>query len=193
MQNKSPSLARAFVAAALRGDDALARAAADAAAPRRRLAAALRDAHAEALLRIAGLRAAAGGPLPATLRDRLVEEAEEQLHRLETIFAQLGERPRPGHRTASVAMPPAGAWSCRMGARLQAVEAEERRGAEDARVLRDLAHVSGQHLAARLLDLTAQERADAAGDIARLRMQGPAPPGRDRRPGAAGLRRARLG
>ncbi len=176
MQNNPTSLARAFVAAALRGDDALARAAADTAAPRRRLAAALRDAHAEARLRIATLRAAETGArpgaIPAALRDRLVAEAEEQLHRLETIFAQLGERPGCGRAAAlHAALLPDGAWAAGRAGTLGALEAEERRGAEEARALRTLAHLSGQHLAARLLDLTAQERAAAARDVARLRMR----------------------
>lgn len=180
MQNNSPSLARAFVAAALRGDDALARAAADAAAPRRRLVAALRDAHAEAQLRIAELRDPENGPLPARLRERLVEEAEGQLHRLETIFAQLAIRPARGGRAAGRGpMPAGGAWACPVSARLQTLAAEERRGAEDARALRDLAHVSGQHLAARLLDLTRQERADTAREAAQLGLPDIGRPGRD--------------
>lgn len=179
MQNTSPSLARAVAAATLRGDDALSRAAADAAAPRRRLAAALRDAHAETLLRIAALReGGADGAIPPALRERLVEEAEEQLHRLELIFAHLAERPGMGQRPAPCrALPPAGAWACRMGARLQMLALEEQHGAEETRVLRNLATLAGQHLAARLLDLTAQERAAAAREIAWRRRDGWAEPG----------------
>jgi hypothetical protein len=155
-----PSYSRAVAAAALRGDDALARAAADAAAPRRRLVAALRDAHAEASLRLTCLRAAAAAepglapPLaPPGLLARLIDEAEEQLRRIELVFAHLPERPATGRVRRSV-----GRQSCGPGA----MAAEERRGAAEARALRDLAHLAGQHLAARLLDMTAAERAAAA-------------------------------
>jgi hypothetical protein len=148
------TLRRPPSAAALRGDDALARAAADAAAPRRRLLAALRDAHAEAKLRIAILDHAS---LPPPLAARLRTEAEAQQHRLELIFARLAERPGTGRLPgrASAAARPAAQDP-------RALAAEERRGAAEARALRDLAHLAGQHLAARLLDLTAEERAAAA-------------------------------
>lgn len=174
MHDTLPSFPRAVVAAALRGDDALARAAADAAAPRRRLVGALRDAHAEAALRIAALRAAVEAgtpPIPRPLLTRLLAEAEEQLRRLETAFAHLPTRPgggllggtRPAARRA--ATPPA---ACAAHHGPAALAAEERRGAAEARALRNLAHLAGQHLAARLLDLTAEERAAAARDIDRL-------------------------
>jgi hypothetical protein len=174
MHDTLPSFPRAIVAAALRGDDALARAAADAAAPRRRLTGALRDAHAEAALRIAALRGAietGTAPIPRALLTRLLAEAEEQLRRLETAFAHLPARPggglvggtRPAARRALPAQP--GRGTCHGPA---ALAAEERRGAAEARALRNLAHLAGQHLAARLLDLTVEERATAARDIERL-------------------------
>jgi hypothetical protein len=174
MHDTLPSFPRAVIAAALRGDDALARAAADAAAPRRRLVGALRDAHAEAALRIAALRAAveAGAPpIPRPLLARLLGEAEEQLRRLETAFAHLPTRPGGGllggTRPAARRPPPVepGRGACHGPA---ALAAEERRGAAEARALRNLAHLAGQHLAARLLDLTAEERAAAARDVDRL-------------------------
>lgn len=170
--------------AALRGDDALSRAAADVAAPRRRLLAALRDAHAEAGLRIAAMRrcqaalsGGAGAPARAVLQ-RLLGEAEEQLRRLELVFAQLRERPGaglvtgiPGRALLEIAATPG---PQRDAALLLALEAGERAGAEEALALRDLAHQAGQHLAARLLDLTAGERAVAALAIASLGPGGPA-------------------
>jgi hypothetical protein len=164
MHDTLPSFPRAVVAAALRGDDALARAAADAAAPRRRLVGALRDAHAEAALRIAALRGAVeAGPPPVSraLLARLLAEAEEQQRRLETAFAHLPTRPA----ARRAATPPA---ACAAHHGPAALAAEERRGAAEARALRNLAHLAGQHLAARLLDLTAEERATAARDIDRL-------------------------
>ena len=174
MHDTLPSFPRAVAAAALRGDDALARAAADAAAPRRRLTGALRDAHAEAALRIAALRAATeteAPPIPRTLLARLLAEAEEQLRRLETAFAHLPTRPggglvggtRPAPRRAPTSQP-----GCGASQGPAALAAEERRGATEARALRNLAHLAGQHLAARLLDLTTEERAAAARDIERL-------------------------
>jgi hypothetical protein len=174
MHDTLPSCPRAVVAAALRGDDALARAAADAAAPRRRLVCALRDAHAEAALRIAALRGAVEAPpprVPRALLTRLLAEAEEQQRRLEMAFAHLPTRPggglvggtRPAARRAAT---PQAACAAHQGP--AALAAEERRGAAEARALRNLAHLAGQHLAARLLDLTAEERATAARDIDRL-------------------------
>jgi hypothetical protein len=148
------TLRRPLSAAALRGDDALARAAADTAAPRRRLLAALRDAHAEAKLRIAILDHAS---LPPPLAARLRGEAEAQQHRLELIFARLAERPGIGRLRGQ---PGPAARRGAEGPRMLA--AEERRGAAEARALRDLAHLAGQHLAARMLDLTAEERSAAA-------------------------------
>lgn len=148
------TLRRPISAAALRGDDALARAAADAAAPRRRLLAGLRDAHAEAGLRLAILDSAA---LPPALATRLRAEAAAQRHRLELVFARLAERPGASglpRRAGSAAQPAA--------PDPQALATEERRGAAEARALRDLAHLAGQHLAARMLDLTAEERAATA-------------------------------
>ena len=174
MHDTLPNFTRAVVAAALRGDDALARAAADAAAPRRRLVGALRDAHAEAALRIAALRGAteAGTPsIPRALLLRLLAEAEEQQRRLETAFAHLPTRPGGGlvgvARPSARRPPPALAGSGAYGGPA-ALVAEERRGAAEARALRNLAHLAGQHLAARLLDLTAEERATAAREIERL-------------------------
>ncbi len=174
MHDTLPSFPRAIVAAALRGDDALARAAADAAAPRRRLISALRDAHAEAALRIAALRGATetgAAPIPRALLVRLLAEAEEQQRRLETAFAHLPTRPggglvggtRPAARRPPPALAGSGAYQGPA-----ALAAEERRGATEARALRNLAHLAGQHLAARLLDLTAEERAAAAREIERL-------------------------
>jgi hypothetical protein len=154
-----PSLSRA--AAALRGDDALARVAANAAAPRRRLVAALRDAHGEAALRIASLRTAALAESPAVpppLLAQLLEEAEAQQYRLEMVFALLPDRPGAGRlRRASGPAIPGPAM----------LAAEERGGAAEARALRDLAHLAGQHLAARLLDMGAAERAAAAAALER--------------------------
>jgi hypothetical protein len=187
MHDTMPSFPRAVMAAALRGDDALARAAADAAAPRRRLVGALRDAHAEAALRVAALRDApedapkdatedATGadttpPPPRSVLARLLAEAEEQLRRLEMAFAQLPERPggeRMGCARPSARKPRSGHARCGASHGLVALAAEERRGVAEARALRNLAHLAGQHLAARLLDMTAEERAAAARDIERL-------------------------
>jgi hypothetical protein len=139
----------------LRGDDALARAASGVADPRRRLLAGLRHAHAEATLRAALLRQAA---TPHPLLPRLVEEAEEQLRRLEQAFALLRERPGRG-------------IALHDGADLDTFETatlveEERRGAAEAATLRDLAHTAGQHMVARLLDLTAEERVATARALA---------------------------
>jgi hypothetical protein len=161
----------------LRGDDALSRAAADIAAPRRRLLAGLRDAHAEACARLAALRRcdaalASGASRHAPVRPvlaRLVAEAEEQLRRLELVFAQLRERPGAGlvGTPANDLVAMAGKdGPGRDAALLLALEGEERRGREEALALRRLAAMAGQHLAARLLDLTASEREAAARDIA---------------------------
>ena len=178
------TLRKPFSAAALRGDDALARAAADAAAPRRRLLAALRDAHAEAKLRLASLDGAA---LPPPLAARLRAEAEAQQHRLELIFARLAERPGAGRlpsRASAAARPVAEAP--------RALAAEERRGAAEARAMRDLAHLAGQHLAARLLDLTAEERAAAASALDQAAAADGAPPTTEtRRAASATLHRLR--
>jgi hypothetical protein len=166
MHDRIQSLPRAVVAAALRGDDALARAAADAAAPRRRLLAALRDAHAEAMLRCAalhGLQDAARPAIPPALLQRLEREAASQLHRLETILARLPARPGAGRLRRDAASRPAG---------LTPLAAEERRGVVEARALRDLAHLAGHHLAARLLDLTVAERAAAAAALERCAEHG---------------------
>jgi ferritin-like metal-binding protein YciE len=174
MHDTLPSFPRAVMAAALRGDDALARAAADFAAPRRRLVGALRDAHAEAALRVAALRAATEADTPSTPHAalaRLLAEAEEQLRRLEMAFAHLPGRPGDGRmggaRPSAQDAPPGRA---RRGATFgpAVLAAEELRGAAEARALRDLAHLAGQHLAARLLDMTAEERAATARDIERL-------------------------
>jgi hypothetical protein len=161
----------------MRGDDALSRAAADVAAPRRRLLAGLRDAHAEACQRLSTLRrcdaalaAQPPGRLPVrAVLARLMAEAEEQLRRLELVFAQLRERPGaglvgtpPNDLVAMAARDAPG----RDAALLLALEGEERRGREEVLALRRLATLAGQHLAARLLDLTTMEREAAARDIA---------------------------
>jgi hypothetical protein len=137
-------------AQALRGDDAFARAAGEIAAPRRRLLAGLRDAHADAGARIARLRHWPDAPLGG----RLLAEAQEQLRRIEQLLADLRERPRPALPFALRAASPA------------SLAAEERAGAAEARRLRDIACLAEQHLAARLLDLTAEERAASARDLA---------------------------
>jgi hypothetical protein len=158
-----------------RGEDALMRAATEVAAPRRRLLASLRDAHADTAARIAGLRRACRPPAASPragdahpVLARLLEEAEEQLHRLETVLALLRERPAANvaRLTAAEAALPAGEAGGHAPALLRALAAEERRGAEEARRMRDLAHLAGQHMAARLLDLTAGEREASARDIA---------------------------
>jgi hypothetical protein len=131
---------------ALRGDDAFARAAQEIAAPHRRLLAGLCDAHAETSARIARLRQAPEDPFTT----RLLAEAEEQLRRVELLLAQWRERPRPA---LHLALPPTTP---------EALAAEERAGAAEARHLRDVAILAGEHLAARLLDLTAEERAATA-------------------------------
>jgi hypothetical protein len=131
---------------ALRGDDAFARAAQEIAAPHRRLLAGLRDAHAEASARIARLRQAPDDPFTA----RLLAEAEEQLRRVELLLAQWRERPRPALHLALAPTTP------------EALAAEERAGAAEARRLRDVAILAVDYLAARLLDLTAEERAATA-------------------------------
>ena len=146
------------VARALRGDDALMRAAGDVAAPWRRLLAGLRDAHEDAMARILRLHPLADGDRTA---DRLLAEAYEQLRRIELMLAQLRERPRSALRTVAqqaTRHPGPTAWA-----------AEEARGAADARQLQDLAHLAGQHLCARLLDLNAAEREAAARDLAAAR------------------------
>lgn len=148
------TLRRPISAATLRGDDALARAAADTAAPRRRLMAALRDAHAEGALRIAGLDSSA---LPPALAARLQAEAAAQQHRLELVFARLAERPGTGRLPRGLGSP-----ARQPALDPRALAAEEQRGAAEARALRDLAHLAGQHLAARMLHLTAEERAATA-------------------------------
>jgi hypothetical protein len=158
------------------GDDALSRAARDVAAPRRRLLAALRDAHAEGGERVAALRrcdaalrAAGGEELLRPALARLLGEAEEQLRRLEILFAQLRERPGAGLVDTSgpdLAMIAARRGPDHRRALLLALEAEEVIGAREAAALRDLAHLAGQHLAARLLDMTAAERHRAAEDLA---------------------------
>jgi hypothetical protein len=148
----------------LRGDDALMRAAAEVASPRRRLLAGLRDSHAETCARIAALRHAAAGhatarpPLRAALA-RLLGEAEEQLHRIETAMAQLRERPAGGlaRQPALLAAPDE-----EEAALLGLLLAEEERGAGEAAALRRLAQVNALHMVARLLDLTAEERRAAA-------------------------------
>jgi hypothetical protein len=102
--------------------------------------------------------------------ERLLAEAEEQLRRLEMIFAQLAEQPGGGRGagTANSGAPlrEAAYWHTAGG--LKALAAEERRGAAETRALRDLAHLTGQHLAARLLDLSAEERAATAAELTRL-------------------------
>jgi hypothetical protein len=167
----------------MRGDDALARAAADIAAPRRRLLAALRDAHAEASLRIASLRECDAmlsdrHSGPRAVLARLLGEAEEQLRRLEILFAGLRERPGAG------IAPPAGLRLAALvtcsgpddeATLVLALLALERSGAEEARRLRHLAWAAGNNLAARLLDLTAAEREGTARGLevlARLRSAG---------------------
>lgn len=149
----SHQVTEAGYAQALRGDDALARAAVEIAAPRRRLLAGLRDAHAEANARITRLRLTPPTPMAA----RLLEEAEEQLRRLELLLAQMRERPRPALPFARPPVTP------------DALAAEERAGAAEARRLRDMACLAEQYLAARLLDLTAQERAASAEALAGAR------------------------
>jgi hypothetical protein len=155
---------------ALRDDDALSRAASDIAAPRRRLLAALRDAHVETCLRIAAFRRCDAllpdpdTPLRAVLA-RLVSEAEEHLRRLEIVFAWLRERPGAGLGPAAeldltAILTRSGPE--RDGALLLALLAMERNGVEETRRLRQLAWMAGQNLAARLLDLTAAERDGAA-------------------------------
>jgi hypothetical protein len=133
-------------AQALRGDDAFARAAQEIAAPHRRLLAGLCDAHAETSARIARLRRAPQDPFTT----RLLAEAEEQLRRVELLLAQWRQRPRPARHPALAPATPA------------MLAAEERAGAAEARRLRDIASLAGDHLAARLLDLTAKERAATA-------------------------------
>ncbi len=137
----------------LRGDDALARAAVEVAAPRRRLLAGLRDAHAEAHARIARLHQAPACPMTT----RLLEEAEEQFRRIELLLAQMRERPRAA---MGLSLPPVS---------VAELAAEERAGAAEARRLRDIACVAEQYLAARLLDLTAEERAATAEALAGTR------------------------
>jgi hypothetical protein len=150
-------------------DDALMRAAADIAAPARRLLAGLRDAHAEAGARVAMLQDLIARPdlhgRPTRFAvARLLGEAEEQFRRIEIVFSHLRARPSPG-ATHSVPLPAAPPRDAVM---LRLLEAEERRGAQDALALRGLAQLCGQHLAARLLDLTAEERGAAARDLAEL-------------------------
>jgi hypothetical protein len=165
-----------------RWGDAVSPAASDIAAPRRHFLAGLRDSHAEALLRIASLRrclgVVAGRDTPIHLiLAHLLDEAQEQLHRLEILFARLRERPGAG------LVQPGGTDLPGLLARtgfddvaplLLALAAMERSGAEDAQRLRRLASTAGQNLAARLLDLTVAER-DAAARllVALLERHGP--------------------
>jgi len=145
-------------ARALRGDDALMRAAGEVAAPWRRLLTGLRDAHEDTTARILRLRGMVDDSPTAA---RLLTEAEEQLRRIELMLAHLRERPRSMLRAVPVQTQrhdAPDAWA-----------AEERRGAADARYLQELANLAGQHLAARLLDLNAAEREAAARDLAAAR------------------------
>jgi hypothetical protein len=146
---------------------------ADIALPRRRLLAALRDAHAETTSRAEQLRAAVAGPGPMTqpLRGaltKLLKEAEAQLHRIEITLAHLNERPGGGLVLRSDSLPLFGGTRFREAEVAWAMAEEEREGAQEAARLRELAHRAGQHLAARLMDLTAGERAAAARDLGRL-------------------------
>ncbi len=154
-------------------DDALARAATEVAAPQRRLVAGLRDAHAETSLRITALRRMAEvlGPAAEAKRPvitRLLAEAEEQLRRLELIFAWLRERPTPRRPLVPAAdsMPPGPLADSALAQLLSDLAEGERQGARDAAALRDLAQLADHALAARLLDLTAAERAAAAAELA---------------------------
>jgi hypothetical protein len=159
----------------LRGDDALMRAASEVAAPSRRLLAALRDCHGETTARIAGLQRLARSVEATPCRDiilptlaRLVEEAEEQLYRLEMALAQLRERPAPHARFMPAAEPAYANVTVGTHAQalLRALAAEEQRGAKDTQRVRDLAHLAGHHMVARLLDLTVEERGARARHIA---------------------------
>jgi hypothetical protein len=145
-----------LAARATLGEDALAQAAAGIALPQRRLLAALRDAHAETCLRVVSLRrcnavlARQDSPLRPVLA-RLLEEAEEQLRRLELLFAWLGERPGGGlapEGCADLVATVAAAGPRRDERLLSALAALERSGAEEAHRLRDLAWIAGQNLAA---------------------------------------------
>ena len=135
----------------------------------------MRDSHCETTARIAGLRRLARSVENAPSRDaimptlrRLIGEAEDQLYRLEMALAQLRERPAP-HAGFMPAPEPAyaglavGAYA---PALLRALAAEEQRGAKDAQQVRDLAHLNGHHMVARLLDLTVEERGASARQIA---------------------------
>jgi ferritin-like metal-binding protein YciE len=165
---------RARSSAALRGDDALMRAATEVAAPRRRLLAGLRDAHAETCARIQALRGCVCVParVPHPLRivlTRLLQDAEEQLRRVEIVLAHLRERPAGATgRTAEPASAVAQGRPGRHDAVLALLAAEERHGTRETMALRTLAQLAGQHLAARLLDLTIEERAAAARCLAGL-------------------------
>jgi hypothetical protein len=172
--NRQPE--RVIVATMLRGEDALMRAATEVAAPHRRFVATLLDAHADTAARAAALRrgsralGSSSGVEPARrVLARLLEESEEQLHRLETVLALLRERPAAHAArltTAGLAYPASEAAERHVPALLRALAEEEQRGAADARAMRDLAYLAGHHMAARLLDLTAEERQASARAIA---------------------------
>jgi ferritin-like metal-binding protein YciE len=147
-------------------------------AHRRRFLAGLRDAHASAALRAAALRRLAGSPGLGTACARLLDEvgaeAEEQLRRLEHVFASLREQTGGGQAGAGAELAALAKASGdgREGqpaeaAVLQALQRDAEWGAEEHETLQQQAHEAGFYLAARLLDLTVQECWARARSLAR--------------------------
>ncbi len=145
---------------------------------RRRILGRLRDAHAAMTLRVETLRGCpevVASPALLQLLFRLLQQAEEQLRRLEHAFASLREE--PGGGDARMAADPVSdillllrhggrSGPVQDGALAEALRQAELAGAEEAEALRLLAHAVGLHLVARLLDMTAQERHAAARELA---------------------------
>jgi ferritin-like metal-binding protein YciE len=148
---------------------------------RRWLLAGLRDAHAAATVRTEALRRLTDHhALPPALGGQLAEiaaEAEEQLHRLEHVFAILREHPGGGEAAAGAELVMLADTSTGEGRRggplseaaiASVLQRDAAWGAEEHEMLLHLAHAAGLYLAARLLDLTLQERRARAQAFARL-------------------------
>lgn len=148
---------------------------------RRQLVAGLRDAHAAATTRVAALRHLTGSlslrSAPGHLLHEIEAEAEEQLRRLEHVFASLREHTGGGDPAAARAeltrLAEAPTRDGRSGplsdaAILSTLQYDAEWGTEEHEALLRLAHAAGLYLVARLLDLTVQERRARARALAGL-------------------------